>query len=470
MVAPSSTATGKSCDVPMESRGDRVPGERAQGGEVGAAGLGVGAAGGMHIRPATRTGRAPGSLRGRRRDAGLGLLPRDVDLDQDLGSPPGLALQLAERRLGRDGVDELDEGGSGAPCGDCSWPMKCQRRPASGQAPTFSRSCCARFSPSSVTPASASPRRASTSTYLTAVSSSTAAGSRLARAAARAIWLRTRAAFSASRPRSRPPHYSACRPVRPPSRRWEKTGRGRAPCTSMSCIAATPARRAGAATQPDPGWACRAPRAGEARPHLVADLVAAAAEPGPIAAWTGPLAASSRRPSTPSGTIPPASPRQPPCSAATAPSAASRSGRQSATKTERRSVRERRGLTVLVGRRTRGPWRLGGAPHGRAVDLPAVEEALARVTDRRGEPLAVRVDVRAVVLGEPPEVERGERAAGDPPAAGGEQQLRTGKRGGDVLSLPAEGRRQRDHGPDAPTSGPRPGTGEDCTIEVVVCP
>ena len=93
----------------------------------------------------------------------------------------------------------------------------------------------------------------------------------------------------------------------------------------------------------------------------------------------------------------PASPRQPPCSAATAPSPTSITGRQSAANTSAARVVERGGLAVLLGRGPRRPGRLGGAPHRGAVDLAAVEEALARQADRGGEPLAVLVDVGAVV-------------------------------------------------------------------------
>jgi hypothetical protein len=96
-----------------------------------------------------------------------------------------------------------------------------------------------------------------------------------------------------------------------------------------------------------------------------------------------------------------------------------------------------------VARRTRVPWtvrpgRLGGAADARAVDLAAVEEPLPRKPHGLGQPLAVGVDVRAVVVGEPPDVQRVERWRRDAAAAGGEQHPRAGKVGGDVVALPAD--------------------------------
>jgi hypothetical protein len=102
----------------------------------------------------------------------------------------------------------------------------------------------------------------------------------------------------------------------------------------------------------------------------------------------------------------------------------------------------------------------------RAVDLLAEQEPLARQPYRGGEPVAVGVDVRRVVVGQATEVERRVRAGGDAAVPGGEQDPPPAEVGGDVVSLPAEGGGQGDHA----TAGPRPGTGEDCMIDVVVCP
>ena len=110
---------------------------------------------------------------------------------------------------------------------------------------------------------------------------------------------------------------------------------------------------------------------------------------------TGPAPPTSRSARTPSATMPPASPRQPPWSIATAPSATSATGRQSAVNTSAAAVGQRGRLPVLLLGRAVGGGRLGGAPHARAVDLAAVQEALARHADGGGEPLAVGVDVRA---------------------------------------------------------------------------
>ena len=82
--------------------------------------------------------------------------------------------------------------------------------------------------------------------------------------------------------------------------------------------------------------------------------------------------------------------------------------------------------------------RLGGAPHGGAVDLLAVQEALARAAGRGGHARPVLVDVGAVVVGQQAEVERGERPARDAAAAGGEERPRAGQVGRDVVALPAE--------------------------------
>ena len=116
-----------------------------------------------------------------------------------------------------------------------SWPMKCQRK-TPGYASALATRSCARFSPSSVTPASASTPSSSSGTYLTAASSS-----------ASPISERMRSAFSRTRAASRPVISSrhttpAWRPVTPPSARWEKNRSGRQIVHSpTSWTSATPA-------------------------------------------------------------------------------------------------------------------------------------------------------------------------------------------------------------------------------------
>ena len=112
-----------------------------------------------------------------------------------------------------------------------SWPMKCQRK--SGCASALASSSCARFSPSSVSPAASSTCSSSSATYLTAASSSISAGSRPARFAASAISASTRSRplrdgldlEAGDQARHTTP---ACRPVTPWSRRCEKNSPGSA--------------------------------------------------------------------------------------------------------------------------------------------------------------------------------------------------------------------------------------------------
>ena len=137
---------------------------------------------------------------------------------------------------------------------------------------------------------------------------------------------------------------------------------------------------------------------------------------------------------------------------------------------ERRRVGQRRGLTVLLRRGTAVARRLRRAPHRHAVHLAPVEEAPAREADERREALAVRVDVASVVVGQAPEVQRRVRPARDAAAPAGEEHARARQLGGHVPVLPAErsGKRRLGHYPT--TATPRPATGEDWMIDVVVWP
>ena len=110
MVAPSSTATVKSCEVPIDRRVNPwALGELAQRGEVAPAVLRILRERRHRHEAGDRDGspldERPELLRG---DAGLALLPCDVHLDQDLGLRRPVGLELAQRGVRRDGVDQLD--------------------------------------------------------------------------------------------------------------------------------------------------------------------------------------------------------------------------------------------------------------------------------------------------------------------------------------------------------------------------
>ena len=85
-----------------------------------------------------------------------------------------------------------------------------------------------------------------------------------------------------------------------------------------------------------------------------------------------------------------------------------------------------------------GPGGSVGAADGGAVDLLAVEEALARLAGQGGDALAVLVDVGAVVGGQPAEVQRLERPAGHAAAARREERVRARQVGDEMVALPAE--------------------------------
>ena len=169
--------------------------------------------------------------------------------------------------------------------------------------------------------------------------------------------------------------------------------------------------------------------AAKRRVDLLADLVAAAARRRARARRAiSPVGAELAQRATPSSTIPAASPRQPPCSIATAPSATSSDRQAVGDEHERRRVARARSPGRPRARAAAAGRAARRAAHARAVDLAAVEEALARGADGGGEPLAVDVDVLARVVGQAAEVERGERALRDAAAAGGEQHLAAGQR------------------------------------------
>ena len=249
----------------------------------------------------------------------------------------------------------------------------------------------------------------------------------------------------------------AWRPVTPRSRRWEKNSSGR----RTSCTArrrgplATPG---GLELRPGDGGEVEVALADarvvgrEARVDLLADLVAAAARRRAERGGDGPVRPELAQRRDALGHDPA---RQP------APAAVQRRDgavgdehhRQAVGREhERGDVVERRRLAVLLGRGPLGPGRLGrrGARSRRG---PAARRGSARgAAGRSGEALAVGVDVGVAVVGEPAEVERGERTLGDAAAAGGEQDRAAGEVGGDVVAVAAEGGGQRPIGPSCTRS------------------
>ena len=124
---------------------------------------------------------------------------------------------------------------------------------------------------------------------------------------------------------------------------------------------------------------------------LLADLVAAAARARPERGVELPLDAELAQGGDALGDDPG---RQP------APAAVQRGHPAGAAEHHREAVRDedergelglRGRLAVLLGVPAHRP---GGAPHAGAVDLAAVQEAVAREPDRGGEAVAVGVDVR----------------------------------------------------------------------------
>jgi hypothetical protein len=108
---------------------------------------------------------------------------------------------------------------------------------------------------------------------------------------------------------------------------------------------------------------------------------------------------------------------------------------------------ERGGLAVLLRGRALRAGRLGGAPDRGAVDLLAVEEALARPAGHGGHALAVLVHGVRVVGGQAAEVERFEGPGRDAAPARREERLRGREVGDQVVALPAERGFSRQHRP-----------------------
>ena len=193
---------------------------------------------------------------------------------------------------------------------------------ASPQRSCLAARSCWRFSPTSVTPASASAPISSSGTYLVAARISTS-GAGDARAPARG-W---RATLPGRCRGSGPPRSALPRldpgEAAPGGRCARRRGGGRRRAPARSWCRARPTRparprpRAAAAARPRAGRACRpsaipSPRPREGGEHLLADLVAAGADPGADrgVGRADRLGAARRRSR-------PARPRQPQCSIAT---------------------------------------------------------------------------------------------------------------------------------------------------------
>ncbi len=164
----------------------------------------------------------------------------------------------------------------------CSWPMKSQVN-ASPMASDLTARSWARFSPTSVTPASARTASSSTGTYLTAASTSMSAGSR----PAASIWSRTRSRLARTVSARRP--WIRSTTPRPPvvrSRRRHADASTAAPAARTACTgrcrdtALTPAAsswRRAISLRSRLSAAADARVLGERRVDLVSDLVAARA-------------------------------------------------------------------------------------------------------------------------------------------------------------------------------------------------
>ena len=106
---------------------------------------------------------------------------------------------------------------------------------------------------------------------------------------------------------------------------------------------------------------------------------------------------------------------------------------------DRRDAVERGRLPVGLVERRGGVGQLAHAAHVRAVDLQALQRALARDAGQRGEPVAVGVDGGAGRRRSGPEVQRVERRRGDAAAARREQHAAARQRAADVLADPVNG-------------------------------
>ena len=201
--------------MPIDSAGPRAgwrsrssADSRRSATNVGRAASADGTSGPIVIRPSTRRfGRAriDGEVRGDagRREAGLGRVVGDVDLEQDRQRPPRptLAGEAVEALGEREAVDGLDRGEQrrrhGRPCWTGAGPTRCHVPP--DVAGILSAASWTRFSPSTSSPASIADWTRGAATVFETATSVTSAGSRPARAAAVAMRSRTAARAAAKR-------------------------------------------------------------------------------------------------------------------------------------------------------------------------------------------------------------------------------------------------------------------------------
>src|SRR4051794_16888142 len=156
----------------------------------------------------------------------------------------------------------------------CRWPMKCQRK-ASPCSACFTARSCARFSPTSSIPASASTPRSSGATYLVAATIVTSAPSS---ARIRSWFARTVSADKAKHALpAGDPVVAAVReePLRRARRAEVDPVDARAAGGAKGAFGGAPEVELAVAHEPE------AERATKRRRHLLAHLVAAGADPGP---------------------------------------------------------------------------------------------------------------------------------------------------------------------------------------------
>ena len=400
--------------------------------------------GGIVIRPTTLTGRelqvARQLVRG---DPRLALLAGDVDLEQDLGRPASAwrsSWRSADSRRHR--VDQLHVRHDLL---DLARLQLADEVPAEVRvALAFASRSCARFSPSSVRPASRQHADLLERHVLDRGEDldlgrvAPGVGDRLAHA------LEVRADAGGVEAGDQARHTTpAWRPVTPWSRRWEKkrslADRAQPDVVDLDAVRLELLRGRRRRCR----GCCAAPRvvgrrSGRGPPRRPRS--SSRGRSGPSAAVIGPVAAdlAQRRDALVDDPAARAA-RQPQCSAATAPSAASRTGRQSATKTIAAASSAR-----SPGRppACTGASRDGGSVArrtGRAVHLAAVAEARPR-DGRRARPAGAGSRRRSPGASSvsSPRLSESYGAAGDAAVAAREERPRVRQVGDELVVLPAE--------------------------------
>ena len=187
---PESTSSSRSARS-RRTRAARLPGFRPAA---------AGASARRAVPPCSRPAASTIAGTSATRRAVFRLLQREIDLDQHLDRPPGLAGRLIDPLQQIDAVDRVNRRRPHAAAFralfDCRWPMRCHRSLVSADCAIFCRASWTLFSPKSSWPASAAARTASMGWVLETAISRTSSGFRPARPAASAMRSRT----SASRP------------------------------------------------------------------------------------------------------------------------------------------------------------------------------------------------------------------------------------------------------------------------------